>query len=434
MQLRRRISSSAKATRVSLCTLTFVCVFMMWYKSSGTQKVDDRFPPPSTKGVDPSNHRNHQARGDDDAYHGTAAKPKSSTALSAVEQCVQKKTDVLLVGNRPVGTYICSYFPEAKAVPGGCQLKCPSRQSSSSKSFADFTCTVLAMGSHDQLRSADIVVNHHGPVPKRFSPLEPVLTVFYSGESNASEGKKALHSYQTKYDVPISFHTHRHLYFTWTNRFLKDFQSVLQGQLQRQWPPWAARRSAVAIFVSRCKKGGRESVIQGLTRHYPVHSFGKCHRTHTIEVEFPKCASLAGGRYPQKLCVFQQYKYILALDNSKEQDYVTEKVYHALLSGAVPIYDGAPNADEYLPGGWSSVVSLSAFMKSDGSVYDYEALARHLRKLDTNATSEREALQKWTRATVEDEWGEKFVDHMHHEEPTCELCDMARWKRCQQVQ
>jgi alpha-1,3-fucosyltransferase 10 len=38
-----------------------------------------------------------------------------------------------------------------------------------------------------------------------------------------------------------------------------------------------------------------------------------------------------------------------AMENSVEQDYVTEKVYHALEAGCVPIYFGAPNVDEYVP-------------------------------------------------------------------------------------
>lgn len=378
----------------------------------------------------------HEARATTGQQHHRSAavydRSASSSDLSphamSVDQeasCIKKKKDVLLVGNRPVGTYLCSYFPNAHSIPGGCALLCHDSQ------MGPFTCSILAMGSHSQLRSADIVVNHHGPVPKKFSPLEPVLTVFYSGESNASEGKKSLHTYQMQYDVPVSFHTHRPLYFTWTHRFEAEFAAVLSGSLQKSWPPWDRRRNAVAIFVSRCKKGLREQVIQGLGKYYPVHSFGKCHRTHHIDSEFPMCAALSGGRYPQKLCVFQQYKYILALDNTRELDYVTEKVYHALIAGAVPIYDGAPNADRYLPGGWSSVIRLSSFQ--EGSNINYERLAAKLTRLEVpsvGAEGEKEDLHRWTKAVSENEWGNGFVDALHHEEPTCSLCNMARHKRC----
>ena len=346
-------------------------------------------------------------------------------------QCVAAKKNVLLAGNRPVGTYLCAYFPTAKAHASGCVIPCRPKHPMSRENGVEgsFTCTIVNMGSRAQLKSADVVVNHHGPVPTKFSLLEPTLTVFYSGESNISEGKKSFQSYQEKYDVAVSFHQHRPLYFTWTNRFTQDFEAALTGQLQKGWPEWSERRNAVAIFVSRCKKGGREAVIQALSKHYPVHSFGKCHRTHSIEQEFPACAALAGGRYPQKLCVFRQYKYILALDNSREKDYVTEKVYHALIAGALPIYDGAPNADVFLPGGWPSIVRLSDF-DANGAGVDYSALAEKLRELQDPASPELGTKRLWSSAKSEHDWGHGFVENLHHEEPTCELCDAARWKRC----
>jgi hypothetical protein len=344
--------------------------------------------------------------------------------VNAIDDCVVSKTNVLLVGNRPVGTYLCSYFPAAKRITGGCSLPC------GGGSAAPFMCTILNMGSKSQLASADIVVNHHGPVPTKFSPLEPVMTLFYSGESNISEGKKAAHSYQTKYDSVVSFHQHRQWYFTWTNRFEAEFRAVLTGTLQHDWPPWDQRRNAIAIFVSRCKKGGREAVMQAVGKVYPVHSYGKCHKTHSIETEFPKCAAMLGGRYPQKLCVFRQYKYILALDNSREDDYVTEKVYHALISGAVPLYDGAPNADHFLPGGWSSVIRLAEYEDSSGGVVGYPRLQETLRTTQDESSPRLATLRRWSSATSEAEWGSKFVDNLHHGEPTCDVCDAARRKKC----
>jgi hypothetical protein len=38
-----------------------------------------------------------------------------------------------------------------------------------------------------------------------------------------------------------------------------------------------------------------------------------------------------------------------AIENSIELDYVTEKVYHALESGCIPVYYGAPNVNDYIP-------------------------------------------------------------------------------------
>ncbi|KAG5485266.1 hypothetical protein CUR178_06629 [Leishmania enriettii] len=50
---------------------------------------------------------------------------------------------------------------------------------------------------------------------------------------------------------------------------------------------------------------------------------------------------LHGARDHGVRCVFRKYRYALPFENSIEDDYVTEKVYNALLSGALPLYIGA---------------------------------------------------------------------------------------------
>jgi alpha-1,3-fucosyltransferase 10 len=43
------------------------------------------------------------------------------------------------------------------------------------------------------------------------------------------------------------------------------------------------------------------------------------------------------------------YKFALVLENSIAEDYVSEKFFHALMSGSVPVYRGAPNVAEFAP-------------------------------------------------------------------------------------
>ena len=332
------------------------------------------------------------------------------------DNCDRTST-VVLAGNRPVGTYLCSYFTSDVATPfsGGCKIACFEKS---------FTCEIHDKASPSMLLTADIVVNHFGPVPRKDAAgQKPYLTVFYNGESNSSDPKRAKASYHGQYDMSVSFHRSRPLYFTWTKRFEGDFKQILDGTYT--FPKsWSNQRAAIAILVSRCKKGGREHVIRGLAAHFPVYSFGKCARTHTIEQEHPECAAIS-GRYPQKMCIFAKYKFVLALDNSKEVDYVTEKVYHALLAGSIPVYDGAPNANAFLPGGWSSVVRLEDFTSASGT--DFAALGKHLHELSEQPHPSQLG---WHHVERELDWGEEFVDNLHHQEPTCQICQLAQEKRC----
>ena len=47
--------------------------------------------------------------------------------------------------------------------------------------------------------------------------------------------------------------------------------------------------------------------------------------------------------------MLRRYPFYLALENSDEVDYVSEKVFHALEAGVLPVYNGAPNIADFLP-------------------------------------------------------------------------------------
>lgn len=51
---------------------------------------------------------------------------------------------------------------------------------------------------------------------------------------------------------------------------------------------------------------------------------------------------------PELLDVFNQYKFVLSIENSKTDGYVTEKIFNVFCSGSIPIYDGAPNILDYI--------------------------------------------------------------------------------------
>ncbi|ORC87244.1 Alpha-(1,3)-fucosyltransferase, family GT10 [Trypanosoma theileri] len=153
----------------------------------------------------------------------------------------------------------------------------------------------------------------------------------------------------------------------------------------------------------------------------------------------PDCAAIA-GRYPQKLCVFRKYKYAMALENSRERDYVTEKVYHALLSGAIPLYWGAPNIEDFLPSGRRSVVEVERFIPGqlgdagsaekvqDDGAGAFQKLGEFLRHLETDDAAVKQ-LFAWRHVKRAEEWGENFLDNMYHTDPICALCAEAREKR-----
>lgn len=76
--------------------------------------------------------------------------------------------------------------------------------------------------------------------------------------------------------------------------------------------------------------------------------------------------------------LFAKYKFVLAIENSNCEDYVTEKLVHAIASGSIPIVAGRnnkPNYLDYLPN------------NSYINVYDFksvEDLVAHIKKVGDN--------------------------------------------------
>lgn len=82
---------------------------------------------------------------------------------------------------------------------------------------------------------------------------------------------------------------------------------------------------------------------------------------------------------PNKWDIIKNYKFCFCYENMKKQNgYVTEKIFDAMVGGAVPIYLGATNIEEYIPKtcfldrrDFSSLEELYNFMKRmDGNTYD----------------------------------------------------------------
>ena len=117
-------------------------------------------------------------------------------------------------------------------------------------------------------------------------------------------------------------------------------------------------RGLVAIFVSNCDskwvQSRRGRFIVELAKHVPVASYGKCF--HNADPDPEEAALLEGMPWwESKWHLSSRHKFVLALENAEEPDYVTEKLFHAFVAGSVPVYGGAPNVEEYLPSRRSAI-------------------------------------------------------------------------------
>lgn len=106
-----------------------------------------------------------------------------------------------------------------------------------------------------------------------------------------------------------------------------------------------------AFFTSDWDKSGRYDYLEKLMSYLPIDSFGKIFNNKKLEDD-PYLR--VGGVNVETLNFKQQtiarYKFTLAFENAIAKDYVTEKFFHPLQMGSVPVYLGAPNVQDFAPG------------------------------------------------------------------------------------
>ena len=134
----------------------------------------------------------------------------------------------------------------------------------------------------------------------------------------------------------------------------------------------AAQKPGFAVWVSsNCRPTYRQQVVQELVDALgPARKLdcrGGCMRNA------PKFPSNGGIGLDVG---YSTYKFVIAIENSVEIDWVTEKFFLPFLANTLPVYYGAPNIADFAPGE-NSFVNMRDFDSA-------EALSKHLIFLSEN--------------------------------------------------
>eukprot|EP01103_Thecamoeba_quadrilineata_P005204 TRINITY_DN1502_c0_g1_i1.p1 TRINITY_DN1502_c0_g1~~TRINITY_DN1502_c0_g1_i1.p1 ORF type:complete len:645 (-),score=99.14 TRINITY_DN1502_c0_g1_i1:105-1985(-) len=173
-------------------------------------------------------------------------------------------------------------------------------------------------------------------------------------------------TYEQNSQIPVSF------ICSWGGGTLDDL---------RLPPPQKPKELASVVWIaSNCGAGGskfRQNYIRTLMKYIPVDSYGQCLHNKDLppEWDFPIYQN-HGMSMRIKINIFRKYKFVLTFENTNLTDYVTEKLMTALQGGAIPVYWGAPNIHEYLPGD-HSVIRVDQFPNP-------RDLAKYLERVSTD--------------------------------------------------
>ena len=158
------------------------------------------------------------------------------------------------------------------------------------------------------------------------------------------------------------------------------------GTFLESAPLWEGMsEGALASYIASNPVEYRDSYAEELMRHVAVDSLGSCLNNRKIEDFVTGPDVWARGGWGSILQILPRYKFYLAFENSRATDYVTERVFHALVCGTVPVYLGAPNVRDFMPD--DDALILASEFESPAELADHlkrldadpEAYARHLR-------------------------------------------------------
>ncbi len=189
---------------------------------------------------------------------------------------------------------------------------------------------------HSRYREARVVLFHIPSMPRWRWPLKQrgQKWVLWSMESDRYYPRQANRLFRRLFDLTMTYHCEADV---WTPYLFAALPGLLRAPVQPK-----TADGLVAFFARNAHcRWDRTAYVAALAKQVELHAYGPCLRNRRL-------ASDQGTE--SKRAAAARYKFTIAFENSIGRDYVTEKVFDALIAGSVPLYFGAPNVEEFLPG------------------------------------------------------------------------------------
>jgi hypothetical protein len=208
--------------------------------------------------------------------------------------------------------------------------------------FDQIPTEVLGHFSDDRskLKDADAVIFHipdftyrrFGDTPK----YRGQLWVAWSMESDINYELQADPVFLRHFDLSIGYKRSADLWAGY-------MPPLEEWQRAKRAPLAMLRKAAIAVMFQSAaeNQSGRIELAKTLMKHMHIDSYGKV--LHNCDLEQPDRGAAT------KKEIIGRYYFCLAFENSISTDYVTEKLFEPLMAGTVPVYLGAPNAQEFAP-------------------------------------------------------------------------------------
>ena len=177
-------------------------------------------------------------------------------------------------------------------------------------------------------------------------------------------------------------------------------------------------RGSVLYIHSDCQVPTyRDLYTQELMKHITVDAYGACLNNKQFPEHLRDGDNILKYQHEELYKFINGYKFTLAFENSRCDDYITEKLWRPFHMRSIPIYHGAKTVKDWVPSP-HSVIYAEDFESP-------KALAKYLHYLEHNQTAYEEYFSYKNKVTNERlidalrgrDWSEEgmgFIDAFHH--------------------
>jgi alpha-1,3-fucosyltransferase 10 len=176
-------------------------------------------------------------------------------------------------------------------------------------------------------------------------------------------------------------------------------------------------------------KSGRTPYMMQLMKYIDVDNYGTCGNNirqlpeHIVKIQGSANRILKHivtyNWEAGKLALSREYLFTIAIENSLTYDYITEKLWHPLIAGSVPIYLGAPNVYDWLPCRTDCIIDLRKFKTPKDSAMFIKTVAK-------NKTL-YESYHQWRNEPVSEKFRNilNYYARVSNYSLECALCEMS---------
>lgn len=179
------------------------------------------------------------------------------------------------------------------------------------------------------------------------------LWVAWSLESRTTCPRLADPAFMARFDITMTYQQHSDVWYPY-------FGPGTVPHLLRPPAPRTASAPVVHLQSNPYDACGRTRFAFELMKRVKVDSYGRVLRNRPERIP---------PGWSPRVQLMSRYKFTLALENSLDADYVSDKFFDPLTAGSVPVYRGAPNVAQLAPAP-GSYIDARAF-DSPAALADY---------------------------------------------------------------